>query len=374
MNHENTPIPTPPIHSWREILVEYSLDAVVGINSHSLIIDWNLQAEKIFGWKREEAIGKSVSTILIPPEFREAHHQGIVRFLKTGIGPILNKRTELEALHSSGHRFFIELTVCPIHTEKEILFYSFVRDITERKKVEEALQEALHEKDEFISICSHELKTPITSMKLQFQLAQKMIEHSNPLVFQKENIAKRITMTLKQIEKMSKLIEDMLDVVKIPLGKLEQDQKPIEMNALAEEIFDHFVEQFQVLGIQSSFKKLDKAVYVLGDLYRLEQALSNLITNAIKYGDGKPIHVVLEATSDEVTLIVSDEGKGIAAEDLEKIFMRYTRLESKNSVSGLGLGLYITKNIIVGHGGTITVESNPGHGSKFMIKLPRHMV
>lgn len=144
MNYENAPIPIPAIHSWREILVEYSLDAVVGINSHSLIIDWNLQAEKIFGWKREEAIGKTVSSILIPPEFREAHHQGIMRFLKTGVGPILNKRTELEALHSSGHRFSIELTVCPIHTENEILFYSFVRDITERKKGEASLQEALN--------------------------------------------------------------------------------------------------------------------------------------------------------------------------------------------------------------------------------------
>lgn len=372
MKDESTP--TPPIHSWREILVEYSLDAVVGINSKSLIIDWNLQAEKIFGWKREEAIGKSVSAILIPPEFREAHHKGILHFLKTGIGPILNKRTELEALHSSGNRFSIELTVSPIHTEDEILFYSFVRDITEQKKVEAALQESLREKDEFISICSHELKTPITSMKLQFQLAQRMMEENNELVFQKDNIAKRITMTLKQIEKMSKLIEDMLDVVKIPLGKLEQEKKPIEMNAFTEEIFAHFNEQLQVLGIHCSFKKLDKDVYVLGDLYRLEQALSNLVTNAIKYGDGKPIHIALEASKDEVLLSVKDEGKGIASEDLGKIFMRYTRLESKNMASGLGLGLYITKNIVEGHGGTITVESKPGHGSTFMIKLPRHMV
>jgi PAS domain S-box-containing protein len=366
--------PTPPIHSWREILVEYSLDAVVGINSQSLIIDWNLQAEKIFGWKREEAIGKSVSTILIPPEFREAHHLGIQRFMKTGVGPILNKRTELVAMHSSGNRFSIELSVSPIHTGNEILFYSFVRDITERKRVEEALKESLREKDEFISICSHELKTPITSMKLQFQLAQRMLDDKNSLVYQKENISKRIGMTLKQIEKMSKLIEDMLDVVKIPLGKLEQDKKPLEINEFIEEIFAHFVEQFQVLGIQTSFKKLDHEVYVLGDTYRLEQALSNLITNAVKYGDGKPIHVVLESSKDEVSLSVIDEGKGIAPEDLGKIFMRYTRLESKNSASGLGLGLYITKNIIEGHGGKITVESKLGHGSKFMIKLPRHIV
>lgn len=366
--------PNPPILSWREILVEYSLDAVVGINSKSQIIDWNLQAEKIFGWKREEAIGKSVSTILIPPEFREAHHQGILRYLKTGIGPILNKRTELEAMHSSGKKFSIELTVSPIHTGNEILFYSFVRDITERKRVEEALQESLREKDEFISICSHELKTPITSMKLQFQLAERMINEENPLIFEKDNIEKRVRTTLKQIEKMSKLIEEMLDVVKIPLGKLEHDKAPIEMNLFAEEVFDHFKDQFQVLGIQNSLKIMDKKIFVLGDLYRLEQALSNLITNAVKYGDGKPIQITLKASDSEVFLSVQDEGRGIAAEDISKIFMRYTRLGSKNMASGLGLGLYITKNIIEGHGGTITVESNLGHGSKFMIKLPRHMV
>lgn len=372
MKSEN--VPNPPIHTWREILVEYSLDAVVGINSQSLIVDWNLQAEKIFGRTREEAIGKKVTDILIPPEFREAHHEGIIRYLKTGIGPILNKRTELTAMHSSGNRFSIELTVSPIHTGSEILFYSFIRDITERKKMEEAFLEAAREKDEFISICSHELKTPITSMKLQFQLAQRMMESNNEQIYQKDNISKRITMTLKQIEKMSKLIEDMLDVVKIPLGKLEQDKKLVEMNAFVEEVFAHFKEQFEILGIKNSLKISDHDIYILGDAYRLEQALSNLITNAIKYGDNKPIQVVLDSSENEIFLSVRDEGKGIAAEDLSKVFMRYTRLESKNMASGLGLGLYITKNIIEGHGGSVTIESKPGSGSIFMIKLPRHIV
>lgn len=372
MNHEE--IPNTPIHSWREILVEYSLDAVVGINSQSLIIDWNLQAEKIFGRTRQEAIGKKVTEILIPPEFRDAHRLGILRYLKTGIGPILNKRTELTAMHSSGKRFSIELTVSPIHTGNEILFYSFIRDITERKKVEEALLEASREKDEFISICSHELKTPITSMKLQFQLAQKMIESNNEQIYQKENITKRVTMTLKQIEKMSKLIEDMLDVVKIPLGKLEQEKQLVDMNEFVEDVLANFKEQFEIAGIENNLIKSDDKIFIMGDAYRLEQALSNLITNAIKYGDGKPVEVTLTASDDEVFLSVKDEGKGIASEDLGKIFMRYTRLESKNMVSGLGLGLYITKSIIEGHGGSITVESNPGKGSIFMIKLPRHMV
>lgn len=371
MNDEN--VPNPPVYSWREILVEYSLDAVVGINSKSLIIDWNLQAEKIFGWKREEAIGKKVTDILIPSEFREAHEQGILRYLKTGVGPILNKRIELLAMHSSGKKFSIELTVSPIQAENEILFYSFVRDITERKQIEDALKASLREKDEFISICSHELKTPITTMKLQYQLAQKMVEAKNEKAFAKEEVIKRINLTLKQIEKMSKLIEDMLDVVKIPLGKLEQEKKPIEMNTLADEVFSHFIDQFEALGIRGSFKKSDNEVCILGDAYRLEQALSNLITNAVKYGDGKPICVALECSPNEVFLSVSDEGKGIGSEDLEKIFMRYTRLESKNMASGLGLGLYITKNIIEGHGGTITVESKPGHGTRFIIKLPRYI-
>lgn len=372
MKHVNTS--NLSIHSWREILVEYSLDAVVGINSKSLIIDWNLQAEKIFGRKREDAIGKRISDILIPPEFREAHLQGIKHYLKTGFGPILNKRTELVAMHSSGNRFSIELTVSPIRIDNEILFYSFARDITERKRVEEALKEALREKDEFISICSHELKTPITSMKLQFQLADRMIKDHNKLVFQEESVSRRVSMTLKQIEKMSKLIEDMLDVVKIPLGKLEQDKKPIEINAFTEEVYFNFFDQLDALGIKSSLKKSDSELFVLGDSYRLEQALSNLITNAIKYGEGKPINIVIESSKNTVFLSVYDEGKGIASEDLGKIFMRYTRLESKNMAGGLGLGLYITKNIVEGHGGVITVESKPGHGAKFMIKLPRHIV
>lgn len=358
--------------SWREILVENSLDAVVGINDDSLVVDWNLQAELIFGWKRDQALGKSVADLLIPPEFRDAHFKGIQHYLKTGIGPILNKRIELQAVHASGNRFSIELSVSPVQTDQGIYFYSFVRDITDRKKAEDTMRATLREKDEFISICSHELKTPITSMKLQYQMAKRLLDNKNAKVHDPLEVEKRVHMTLKQLDKMSTLIEDMLDVTKISLGKLGQDKLPIEVHSLLKEACEYFSLEFETSGVEFSLKNIDKDIFVQGDSYRLEQVISNLITNALKYGNKAPVIMEGEANKDFVIIKVTDHGKGIAPEHIDKIFQRFTRLEAKNYSAGLGLGLYITKAIVKEHEGKIKVESELGIGTTFTIKLPRH--
>ncbi len=317
-------------------------------------------------------MGQDVASLIIPPEFKEAHHMGISLYLKTGIGPILNKRIELQAMHSSGNRFSIELTVSPIHTEQGIFFYSFVRDITERKRAEETMKATLKEKNEFISICSHELKTPITSMKLQYQMAKRLFDANNPKVFEPVELEKRINMTLKQLDKMSTLIEDMLDVTKLSLGKLDQEKKPIEVHSLLKGACEYFILQFEAKGVSFTLKNVPEGIYVLGDSYRLEQVLSNLITNALKYGESKPVVMEGEFFKDYVLIKVSDEGKGISEENQDKIFQRFIRLDAKNHASGLGLGLYITRAIVKEHGGKIKVTSELGKGSTFTVRIPRH--
>lgn len=358
------------LQSWREMLVEHSLDAVIGIDSESNVIDWNFQAEKTFGWSKEDALGKKISSLIMPEEFRAAHHAGIKLYLQTGIGPILNKRIELVAVNSSGHSFPIELTVSPINVENQILFYSFVRDISERKAMENALKEAIAQREEFIRVCSHELKTPISSMKLQFQMAKHMIDKNNPKAFAKESIEKRIINTNLQLDKMSKLIEDMLYATKISSGALKIEKTPIDLNEIISETLITFEDQLEISHLQVSFIKSTVPVIVHGDRYRLEQVITNLITNAIKYGNENPFEIKIEIHQNEGRIIVSDQGIGIPRDNLDKIFNRYERVDSDTNVHGLGLGLYICDQIMHAHEGKILVESELGQGSKFILVFP----
>lgn len=363
-----------PIHSWRQYLIEKSLDAVIGIGSDSLIIDWNPQAESVFGWSHDEAIGKDIAQLIIPAEFRKAHYRGIKKFLKTHVGAILNQRTELPALHKDGHQFPVELTVSDIQTGGGILFYAFIRDITERKKMEEALKDAIREKDEFISICSHELKTPLTSMRLQFQMAKRMADKKNPVVFTEEETLKRINLALRNLERMNSLIENMLDVTRLPSGKVNYEMEPIEINNLIEGVYEQVKEQLEEESIDFKINFLDEKIFVEGDHYRLEQVLLNLINNAIKYGNHSPIEVIAEVIDENISVSICDQGPGIEEGDRQKIFDRFTRLATKGNVPGLGLGLYISFNIIKAHGGTIKLESEVGVGTKFSVILPRYQI
>ncbi|HXH32629.1 MAG TPA: PAS domain-containing sensor histidine kinase [Bacteriovoracaceae bacterium] len=488
-------------HSWRELLVETSLDAVVAMDSDNLVVDWNVQAEKIFGYTKEEALGNDISLLIIPPAFREAHRQGTLKYLATGIGPVLNKRIELEALHSSGKTIQIELTVAPIRQEGKILFYSFVRDITDRlnkdrakeiqrkqlkdmfmdapsaisilrgpghvfelanrsylnfidkteeeilgrplseiltddfhtsfkKNLEEvyrtgrvffaneyptridqdplqavryfnivvqplyennqvdgiisfgndvtnavlarkAAEEAVRSRDEFISICSHELKTPVTSMKLQFQMASRQIDKGDERAFSRSAVERRVNTTNQQLDRMAKLIEDMLDVSKLSAGKILMESKEVEVNQLVEDVFERFIEQFESMQIPVDLKTSPEKIHVLGDRFRLEQVLSNLLNNAIKYGEAKPVEISVTATDRAVKISVQDQGMGIAPENLGRIFQRYERAISSANISGLGLGLYISHQIVEAHQGKIEVTSFNRKGSNFTVELPR---
>lgn len=243
-------------------------------------------------------------------------------------------------------------------------------DITEQKRAAEALKEAIRARDEFISICSHELKTPITSMKLQFQLAERLLKNGDKKVFQEDLVEKRVTTANRQLNRMASLIEEMLDVSRISAGRLELSLEPLDLAELVREVMDRFSEQFSILGVPAEFEAPFGSVTVVGDRYRLEQVLSNLLTNAMKYGSGSPIRVSLAGHGKSARLSVGDNGQGIPKESLERIFKQYERATSSSSVSGLGLGLYITRQIVERHRGAIWAESELGKGTTFIVELP----
>jgi len=215
-------------------------DAIIVINQTQQILEWNSKAEVIFGFTAEEVIGGSLSATIIPPQYRDAHNRGMLHFLRTGEGPVLNKTIEITALHKDGHEFFINLSISNVKLGGEWIFIAFISDITNRKKTEEALirkeaelmQAKLLEekKDEFISIASHELKTPLTTIKSYAQLALTLCNDKCP-----DDIQKCLVKVDQFAGKLNFLINELLDVSRIHGGKLSLTKTEIEMhNFLAE--------------------------------------------------------------------------------------------------------------------------------------------
>jgi len=234
-----------------------------------------------------------------------------------------------------------------------------------------ALKEAVRSRDEFISICSHELKTPITSMLLQAEITRKQIEEGDERFFNPEILKKRSEAMTRQLGRMTKLIEDMLDVTRLSDGKMSLNKTLNDLNVIVSDVINNLEGQINSQNIKVNFALPEDSNFVEFDPYWIEQVISNLMTNAIKYGEGKPIDARIESTQDSVILRVQDQGQGISKDNLERIFGRFERADSSNNISGLGLGLYISKQIILEHGGELKVESTPGIGSIFSMILPK---
>lgn len=244
-----------------------------------------------------------------------------------------------------------------------------VIDIHDRKVADLMTRDALRARDEFLSIASHELKTPLTTLKLQVDL-QKRIDQKNPGVMP-ESFKTFLNMTQKQVLRISRLVDDMLDVSRIRTGKFTFEWEDIDLCELVADVIDRLGDQFPKTS--NSIPHISTCENALGrwDRMRLEQIVTNLLTNANKYGNDRPINVLITSDEKNVTLIVQDKGIGISPEDQTKIFDRFERAVSANDISGLGLGLYITKQIVQSFGGDISVESKVGEGSTFKIVLPK---
>lgn len=621
--------------AWRRIVLENALDAVIGMDQDGLIIDWNRQAEVTFGWNKDEILGRLLSEVIIPPEHRAAHEHGMRHFLTTGEGPVLNHRIEITALHRNGSIFPVELTIIPVRDAGRFMFYSFIRDITERKRAQESdqdharllsgiiegiadavfvkdrygrylvinsagaamlrkpreqvlgkddtdffspegaakimaddrkvmetgeptpfeetdrtdgqarvfssmkspyrdhqgrivgiigvarditekkraedairesedrfrtlfeqapfsvqlfctqgrvlmvnrawielwkvpqrlvddfilkeynvlddpqlknkgilpylqrgfagestatpailydpaelgqpgrrrwvegfihpikdpggkvrevmvihddvterrdhelerdrlvgeLQEAVRARDEFLSIASHELKTPLTSLKLQAQMNRRRLERGDSTLLDPKNLAKYVQGTDRQVNRLARLVEDMLDISRIAHGKLKVEREEFELGLLVRDVADRFADVLDASGCKCRITTESKIVG-RWDRYRIEQVVSNLLTNVGKYGAGKPVEISVTSDGAHAVVQVRDFGMGIAQENLKRVFQRFERAISASAITGLGLGLYISRQIVEAHGGEIWAESEVGKGSTFFVRLP----
>lgn len=278
---------------------------------------------------------------------------------------------ELEFIHSStGKHLYINYGGTPIRNKagKLVWVVLTVRDITEKKKMEMELREALMIRDEFMSVSSHELKTPLTSLKLKTQMFLRKLAKENSDI--KEDCRTFAESINHQVTRLTRLVDDMLDVSRLRSGKFSLSKEKVNFCQLVKTVLEQIKPQFVEAGC--SVPELINLESAIGewDALRVEQVINNLLTNAIRYGEGRPVKLEVSKSKEFVQLAVKDQGKGISEDQQEKIFDRFERLTHIHETTGLGLGLFLSQKIIEAHGGKIWVESELGVGSTFYFTLP----
>lgn len=309
------------------LLIESVTDhAILTLDLDGYVASWNPGAERIKGYRADEILGQHFSRFY-PPEAvaRNRPRHGLEVATREG-------RFEEDGwrVRKDGSRFWANVVITALYDETGQLrgFGKVTRDFTARYQAQEQremerLREALRIRDDFLSVASHELRTPLT----------------------------------------------LLDVSRISVGQLALERVPADLTALLREVVARYLPQASQLG---STVELDAPAPVQGewDTRRVEQVMTNLLSNALKYGGGKPIHVSLRAEGGMALLSVRDEGIGIAPEALPHVFDRFMRAVSGRNFSGLGLGLFIAHQVVSAHGGDIQVSSVPDKGSTFSVRLP----
>jgi signal transduction histidine kinase len=241
----------------------------------------------------------------------------------------------------------------------------------ENARLYRAAQEAVQVRDEFLTVASHELKTPLTSLSLQVQRLERLLQRSSGAMLRPEELSGVLKSLHQQTRRLARLGEQLLDVSLLHSGRLELKLEPVDLGALVREVVDRIGELQALAG---GTVELHAPAHVVGtwDRTRLEQVLINLLTNAMKYGAGRPVRVRVEQGDGQVRLEVQDEGIGISPVDQARIFDRFERATPvQHHVEGLGLGLYLTRQIVLAHGGSIRVRSAPDQGATFTVELPR---
>ena len=231
------------------------------------------------------------------------------------------------------------------------------------------LEHAVRMRDDFMSIVSHEVRTPLNGLILETQLRKMHLARDNTAAFTKDKLAAMVDRDERQIQSLIRLIEDMLDVSRIRTGKLSIRPSEFDLSQLVANLLEVFSPQISAAQASISFSSAQPVVGQW-DEFRIEQVISNLLTNALRYGAQKPIDVAVYREEGYAVVQVRDQGIGISQENQQRIFQQFERVSGSHVVSGLGLGLFISEQIVAAHSGKIEVRSELGEGALFKVCLP----
>jgi two-component system CheB/CheR fusion protein len=357
----------------RELSMSEERFRLVSRATNDVIKDWDLANNKV--WNSESFFSLfnfNTDEVTDNIDFWFNHiHPEDIESVKKGVFNAINTRApqwvgEYRFEHGKGaYSHVLERGyILQDETGMPYRLISSIMDISALKKAEEATRELLQKKDEFMSIASHELKTPITSMKASLQIVQRIIEEKDSEILALDFIHK----ANDQVDKLTTLVENLLDVTKIQSGKMAFNKSEFDMSELVDECVYH------IQNLSRNPIRIDRneAVYVFADQNRIEQVITNFLSNAVKYSpDATEILLNAYEQDGSFKVEIKDKGIGISAEHLPYVFDRFFRgISSSEKFSGLGLGLYISADIIRRHGGKVGVDSNLGSGSTFWFTVP----
>ncbi|ODB35036.1 hybrid sensor histidine kinase/response regulator [Pseudomonas mosselii] len=231
------------------------------------------------------------------------------------------------------------------------------------------LERAVRMRDDFMSIVSHEVRTPLNGLILETQLRRLHLSRGNLAAFSEDKLKAMVERDERQINSLIRLVEDMLDVSRIRTGKLSIRPRTFDLGQLVRVLVENFAAQAGAVDTPLELQRCD-ALQGEWDEFRIEQVVANLLSNALRYGDRKPVQVRVFEEADMACVQVQDHGIGIDAQHLQRIFQQFERVAAQQATGGLGLGLYISEQIVLAHGGRIQVDSQAGVGSTFTVHLP----
>jgi PAS domain S-box-containing protein len=484
----------------KSAVIQGALDCIITMDHQGLVTEFNPAAERTFGYARSEAIGRPLADLIIPPSLRRAHREGLKRYLATGEGPVIGKRIELIGMRANGTEFPVELIVTRMAQEEPAMFTGFIRDLSDQKRIEEALvrserrfrrlaeagiigiitadvhgnvleandaflemvgydhhdvasgrvrwsdmtpsewrsfderaieqlfttgfaapwekeyfrkdgsripilvgvamldaslghcvafildlterkeaqaaieklqrereadlQASIQIRDDFLAVAGHELKTPLAALLMQIQGLLRAARSHRTL-----DLEARLDKAAEGGLRLERLINQLLDVSRITAGRLSLELEPVDLVALVREVVSRI---FEPGGRPNGniVVRCEGSLIGLWDRLRIDQVITNLLENAFKYGEGKPIEVELRLEKGDAVLRVVDHGIGIDLNHQRKIFDKFERAVAVRDIGGIGLGLWITRQIVEASGGQIAVRSAPGQGSTFTVRLP----
>ena len=343
-------------------IVEAAQDAFIGVDPDGRIIDWNSHAEHMLGWERQQAIGRTLNELFLADQFRPAASDTVRDFVDAGFQGALERRSERVVTDRNGKMIPVEMTTCVTGADQQLCFSIFLRDISERKKVEQL-------KNDFVSIVSHELRTPLTSMRASLELMEEGVLGELP-----PDVHELVAICSSNCKRLTRLVNDVLDVQKMEAGMMSIRPVVQPLLPLLEEAARTMRGAADIGGtriVVEPGQEPEMAAAV--DFDRMMQVMTNLLSNAIKFSPpAGTVTLKLAPENGKVGISVIDQGPGIPVAERDHVFepfVQLTNAQGRGQRHGTGLGLSISKRIVDDHGGAVAILDAPGGGTVFKITL-----
>jgi len=346
--------------SRNTVIINTVVDGIISIDSRGIVKDFNPSAERIFGYRSDEVIGRNIN-MLMPEPYSIEHDDYLHNFLTTGHKKIIGMSREVEGRRKDASVFPMDLAVNEMQIDGEHFFTGIVRDITDRRRVEMM-------KNEFISTVSHELRTPLTSIRGSLGLVS-----GGAVGEVSEKVKELLTIAGNNTERLLVLINDILDLQKIESGKMSFKFKIVDIMPLVERAIrdnDTYAAQYDVAF---EIVQHDDELRVFADKDRLMQVITNLLSNATKFSPaGSKVQISVTQHEGKIRVSITDHGAGIPEDFRHRIFEKFSQSDASDTKTkgGTGLGLSISKLIVEKHGGCINYLSEAGTGTTFYFELP----